>query len=56
MIETSLLLSMGARLLAIGAFIGVLARLLGVGGGIVLVPAFYYAFGSLLRIWCTWFR
>jgi len=32
---------------AIGAFAGVLAGLLGVGGGIVLVPAFYYAFSSL---------
>ena len=34
-------------LLVIGAFAGVLAGLLGVGGGIVLVPAFYYAFISL---------
>lgn len=34
-------------LLAIGAFAGVLAGLLGVGGGIVLVPAFYYAFNGL---------
>ncbi len=34
-------------LLAIGAFAGVLAGLLGVGGGIVLVPAFYYAFSGL---------
>jgi uncharacterized membrane protein YfcA len=36
-----------AFLLAIGAFAGVIAGLLGVGGGIVLVPAFYYAFAHL---------
>ena len=36
-----------AFLLAIGMFAGVIAGLLGVGGGIVLVPAFYYAFSSL---------
>ena len=34
-------------LLAIGAFAGVIAGLLGVGGGIVLVPAFFYAFTFL---------
>ncbi|MFS4438687.1 sulfite exporter TauE/SafE family protein [Paracoccaceae bacterium GXU_MW_L88] len=34
-------------LAAIGAFAGVIAGLLGVGGGIVLVPAFYYAFQIL---------
>lgn len=34
-------------LLAIGAFAGVLAGLLGVGGGMVLVPAFYYSFAAL---------
>jgi len=34
-------------LLVIGAFAGVAAGLLGVGGGIILVPAFYYAFSSL---------
>lgn len=45
--EMSVLLSMGALLLAIGAFAGVLAGLLGVGGGIVLVPAFFYAFSAL---------
>ena len=38
---------MAAMLLAIGAFAGVLAGLLGVGGGIVLVPAFFYAFSTL---------
>ena len=42
-----LLLSMAALLLVIGAFAGVLAGLLGVGGGIVLVPAFFYAFSAL---------
>jgi len=42
-----LLLVMGAMLLAIGAFAGVLAGLLGVGGGIILVPAFFYAFTVL---------
>jgi len=34
-------------MLGIGAFAGVAAGLLGVGGGIILVPAFYYAFSSL---------
>ena len=42
-----LLLQMLALLLAIGALAGVLAGLLGVGGGIVLVPAFFYAFQAL---------
>lgn len=45
--EASLLITMGALLLVIGAFAGVLAGLLGVGGGIVLVPAFFYAFSVL---------
>lgn len=45
--DMGLLLSMGALLLVIGAFAGVLAGLLGVGGGIVLVPAFFYAFSAL---------
>ena len=31
----------------IGAFTGVLAGLLGVGGGIILVPAFFYMFSTL---------
>ena len=45
--DTSLLLHMLGLLLVIGAFAGVLAGLLGVGGGIVLVPAFFYAFQTL---------
>lgn len=34
-------------LLAVGAFAGLLAGLLGVGGGIVLVPAFFYLFSGM---------
>lgn len=34
-------------LMAVGALAGILAGLLGVGGGIVLVPAFYYLFAGL---------
>lgn len=45
--DTSLLLMMMLMLMAIGGFAGVLAGLLGVGGGIVLVPAFFYAFKTL---------
>jgi len=45
--ETGLLIQMLIMLIAIGAFAGVLAGLLGVGGGIVLVPAFFYAFQTL---------
>ena len=40
-------LPMLALLLATGAFAGVLAGMLGVGGGIVLVPSFFYVFQSL---------
>lgn len=36
-----------ASLLVIGALAGVLAGLLGVGGGIVLVPQFFFMFGAL---------
>ncbi|WP_116082241.1 sulfite exporter TauE/SafE family protein [Tropicimonas sp. IMCC34011] len=43
----TLLAAMVALLLFIGAFAGVLAGFLGVGGGIVLVPGFYYAFAAL---------
>ncbi len=46
-VDLAQLLAMGGLLLAIGAVAGVIAGLLGVGGGIVLVPAFYYAFTSL---------
>lgn len=42
-----LLLTLLGTLLAIGAFAGLLAGLLGVGGGIVLVPAFLYTFTHL---------
>lgn len=45
--EISVLLPLVALLMMIGAFAGVLAGLLGVGGGIVLVPAFFYAFSAL---------
>ncbi|MGB3406440.1 MAG: sulfite exporter TauE/SafE family protein [Jannaschia sp.] len=45
--ELATLLPLIAFLLAVGAFAGVLAGLLGVGGGIVLVPAFYYVFQVL---------
>ena len=40
-------LSLVAFLMVVGAFAGVLAGLLGVGGGIVLVPSFYYVFQIL---------
>ena len=45
--EAMLLIQMLVVLLVIGAVAGVLAGLLGVGGGIVLVPAFFYAFQTL---------
>ncbi|MCW1950322.1 MAG: sulfite exporter TauE/SafE family protein [Octadecabacter sp.] len=47
MLEMSVLLPLVGLLMVIGAFAGVLAGLLGVGGGIVLVPAFFYAFSAL---------
>jgi uncharacterized membrane protein YfcA len=45
--EIELLLMMLGLLMAIGAIAGVLAGLLGVGGGIVLVPSYFYAFQTL---------
>ena len=45
--DIATLLPMLALLMAIGAFAGVIAGLLGVGGGIILVPAFFYMFTSL---------
>ena len=47
MSDTSLMLMMLIMLMVIGAFAGILAGLLGVGGGIVLVAAFFYAFQTL---------
>ena len=45
--DMMLLAAMAGLLLALGAFAGVLAGLLGVGGGIILVPAFFYVFSAL---------
>ncbi len=45
--DPGLLALMVALLAVIGALAGVIAGLLGVGGGIVLVPAFFYAFTAL---------
>ncbi len=45
--DPALIAAMLALLLVIGAGAGVLAGLLGVGGGIVLVPAFFYTFQTL---------
>ncbi|QJF51593.1 sulfite exporter TauE/SafE family protein [Roseobacter ponti] len=47
MTDPTLLAQMVVLLACVGAFAGVLAGLLGVGGGIVLVPAFFYAFTTL---------
>ena len=45
--DLSTLLPLVAILMAVGAFAGVLAGLLGVGGGIVLVPAYFFLFSGL---------
>lgn len=45
--ELSEFLPMLALILVIGAVAGVIAGLLGVGGGIVLVPSFFFAFEGL---------
>jgi len=45
--DLSVLLPLVALLMIIGAIAGILAGLLGVGGGMVLVPAFFYTFGAL---------
>jgi len=45
--DVMLLAAMAGILLVLGAFAGVLAGLLGVGGGIILVPAFFYVFSAL---------
>ncbi|PTX03428.1 sulfite exporter TauE/SafE family protein [Pararhodobacter aggregans] len=46
-LDPALLVRLFLLLLAIGALAGLLAGLLGVGGGIVLVPAFHYSFTLL---------
>lgn len=45
--DVVLLATTAGILLVLGAFAGVLAGLLGVGGGIVLVPGFFYVFSAL---------
>ncbi|SMX34419.1 sulfite exporter TauE/SafE family protein [Actibacterium lipolyticum] len=47
MTDPATLALLAVLLLAIGAFAGLIAGLLGVGGGIVLVPAFLYTFSAL---------
>lgn len=45
--DIGLIVMLTLVMLALGAFAGVLAGLLGVGGGVVLVAAFFYAFSAL---------
>lgn len=45
--DITVLIAMGAMLMALGAAAGLLAGLLGVGGGIILVPAFLVVFTLL---------
>ena len=45
--DIALLIPMGIALIFAGAFAGVIAGLLGVGGGIVLVPVLYFVFDAL---------
>lgn len=47
MVEIIPLIPMILMLMAVGAFAGLLAGLLGVGGGIVLVPAFFWLFSAM---------
>ena len=41
------MIEMVIALSVVGAFAGIIAGLFGVGGGMILVPAFHYAFTSL---------
>jgi len=47
MVESEFLLIFAAVLIGVGLFAGILAGLLGVGGGIVIVPALYLLFNYL---------
>ena len=45
--DIGLIIELAIMVLAIGAIAGVIAGLLGVGGGLILVPAFHFAFSKL---------
>ncbi|WP_066709235.1 sulfite exporter TauE/SafE family protein [Celeribacter ethanolicus] len=47
MTDLTLYLQLGAVLIATGFVAGIIAGLLGLGGGIVLVPAFYFLFSAM---------